>query len=342
MLPTMVDVFRGGAVRLGSNLACDGFISECRFRVQTHIHEDHMNHFNRSKGLQDIFLSPETFALLVSEFNAELEYRSNIHQIQRGNKFELDDGSMLRLLPSNHMLGSCQVELQLPDGYRVGYSGDFGWPLDEVIEIEELVVDSTYGSPDSVRRYTQAEAEECLMTLVSQRLRYGPVHIKAHRGTIERVLHVLEGNIDIPILASDRLIREVKIHQHFGLAPGTLVRFDSEDGRHVLRVGSYVRLYSKGDGFDNERIVETNIACSAFMTGSDHPLMKYSEKTYRVALSNHADFKETLAYIRATGAKKIVTDNTRTRGIQLANEINRRLPGVHARPSSNEERARWS
>ncbi len=332
----VVDVLASGAVCLGSEVVCDGFADGYPFRVQTHVHDDHMIDFDKSKGLQDLLMSPETYALLVAEHNADLEFRDNLHRVARGSGRALDDGSKLSFLPSNHMLGSCQVALKLPDGLRIGYSGDFGWPLDEVIEVDQLVVDSTYGSPWSVRRYTQAEAEECLFKLVCERLRYGSVHIRAHRGTIERVLQVLGDNAGVPILATERLIREVEVYQKHGFAPGNLDALESEKGRSAMKERAYVRLYSKGDGFRSERVEGTSITCSAFMVDTDHPLKIYSERAYSVALSNHADFDGTLAYVQATGAKKVVTDNTRNHGVELAIAINNRLPGVHAEPSTNQ------
>ena len=330
-----VDVFDNGTVCLGSKTVCDGYAGGYPFRVQTHVHDDHMGEFDKSKGLQDLFMSPETLALLIAERNADLQYRDNLIPIQRGVEHELDNGTSLTLLPSGHMLGSCQVALELPDGIRCGYSGDFAWPLDEVMQVDELVVDSTYGSPASVRSYTQNEAESCLLEVVCQRLRHGSVHIKAYRGTVERVLHVLAGNAGVPILASARLIREVAVYRDHGFAVGALEALDSEAGRSALKERSYVRLYSKGDRLGNELIEGTWVTCSAYMVGTDHPLLKFSERAYRVALSNHADFEGTLAYVRATGASTVVTDNTRNHGIDLATAINGHLEGVHAVPSTN-------
>ena len=331
----IVDVLESGAVCLGSKVVCDGFAEGYPFRVQTHIHDDHMGEFDKSKGFQDFLMSPETYALLVEERNADLEFRDNIHQVNRGDERVLNDGSKLSLLPSNHMLGSCQVALELPDGLRVGYSSDFGWPLNEIIQVDELVVDSTYGSPTSVRRYTQEDAEKCLLSLVHEQLRHGSVHIKAYRGTIERVLHVLGGNVGVPILASGQLIREVTVYQNHGFAIGSLYALDSDAGQSAVEGRSYIRLYSKGDGFGNEPIVGTSVTCSAYMTNVDHPLMKFSDRAYMVALSNHADFHETLKYVEATGAKKVITDNTRGYGMDLAIAINERIPSVQAQPSTN-------
>lgn len=340
-LNSTIDVFKGGAVCLGTNVVCDGFIDNYSYRVQTHVHHDHMEDFETSKGRQYLFMSPETFALLDAYFDADLPYRDNFHQVERGSRYELEDGWNLTLLPSNHMLGSCQVALESPNGLRIGYSGDFGWPIEQVIQVDELVVDSTYGSLRSVRNYSQAEAEDCLLELVCQRLRNGSVHITAYYGTIERVLRVIEGRIGVPILASDTLMREVEVYQRYGAVAGDLTPLDSDDGRSAIKARSYVRLYSRSDGFGNEPITDTTITCSAYMTKPDHPKMEFSERAYSVAMSNHADFRETLKYIEATGARKVVTDNTRTHGIDLANAINERFPGVRARPSTNKPAPRW-
>ena len=162
---------------------------------------------------------------------------------------------------------------------------------------------------------------------------------------MERVLTVLAGGVDVPILASRRLIGEVEVYRRFGLAATDLVALDSDEGESALGQRSYVRLYSKGDGRGNEPVGGTSIACSAFMSGRDghnDPLTMYSESSYCIALSNHADFEETLAYVAATGAERVVTDNTRSHGWELALAIRDRLPGVLATPSTNEPGPRWT
>ena len=334
MARPVVDVLENGAVRLGPKTVCDGYAGGCPVRVQTHVHDDHMGDFNRSKGQQDLFMSPETRTLLIAEYDEDLEYRDNLIPVDRGSELSLENGSILTLLPSGHMLGSSQVALRLPDGTRCGYSSDFSWPLDDVIQVDQLVVDSTYGRPSSIRRYTQAEAEARLLEVVCDRLRHGSVHIRAHRGTVERVVHVLEPSLTVPILASERLMREIRVYQEHGFAAGALEALDSDAGRSAMKERSYVRLYSKGDGFNNELIEGTSVTCSAGMDKSE-PLMRFSDRAYRVALSNHADFEGTLEFIKATGAKTVVTDNTRNHGLELAIAINDRLASVHAEPSTN-------
>ena len=337
MTSVVVDVRAGGAVQLGQNLVCDGYINNCAYRVQTHIHDDHMVAFDRSKGLQNIYMSSGTRSLLVATQNADIEYRDNIIQVDYNTKYLLDDGTKLTLVPSNHMLGACQVLLEHTNGLRVGYSGDFGWPLDDVIEVDQLVVDSTYGSPSSVRNYSQADAEEQLFDIVSKRIRHGPVFIKAFRGTIERVLNVISGNIEAPIFASERLIKEISVYKKFGYSIGNINPVGSHARSTFTGKSPYVRLISKGDSLGNEPYYGqcTTINCSAYMVNGYVPYNEISENAYEVALSNHADFNETLEYIERTGAKHVVTDNTRQHGMKLAQEMRYRFKDVIVTHSTN-------
>ena len=133
------DILSNGAVCLGSEVICDGFGEGYPFRVQTHIHDDHMADFHKSKGFQDILMTQGTYDLLIAEHNADLPYRDNFRSIPIDQEYKIQNNSNLSLLPSNHMLGGCQVLLELSNGLRVGYSSDFGWPLRKVIQVDELV-----------------------------------------------------------------------------------------------------------------------------------------------------------------------------------------------------------
>jgi len=334
-----VDVASSGAVLLGSSVVCDGFQLGRPVRVQTHIHDDHMRDFERSKGFQDLIMSEATRNLLIAEFNADLEYRENVVAVPHGKSFECA-GGRLTLLSSGHMLGAVQVSLETPDGRRLGYSGDFHWPISDVMQVDELVVDSTYGSEQSIRAYSQEEAEMRFLELVFAKLKIGSVHIKAHRGTVQRALQILSGNIDVPVLASDRLCREVRVYQSFGCAVGELTLTTCPAGQQALRTKRYVRLYSKGDREPVDLAEGAKIVLSAFMNKTTDPVIEYSERGYSVALSNHADFNGTLAYVAATGAKLVVTDNSRGHGVELARAIRNQL-GIIARPSTNLESREW-
>jgi putative mRNA 3-end processing factor len=300
-----------------------------------------MGDFETSKGFQDIYMSEPTLCLLRAEYNADLDVRDNILPVDLEKCITLPNGNAkLTLLSSGHMLGAVQVEVETADGLRLGYSGDFQWPLERTISVDALVIDGTYGSPDSVREYSQEEAEERLLELMVRKLRAGPIHIRAHRGTIQRALQLLSGNIDTPIIGSDALCKEVSVYQRFGCAAGSLIALKSPDAKAAIATKKYVRLYrTKGDGFPNQPDGST-IVLSGFLAHKRDPVTEYSERAYSVALSNHADFWGTLEYVRATGAKYVMTDNARMNAVRLALELRERL-GIEAEASSNTLRHGW-
>lgn len=333
MIFPCVDVTAKGAVLLGHEVVCDGFVHEMPYRVQTHVHDDHMRDFDSSKGYQRIFMTEPTKQLLISELNADLRYRSNLRSITPGTAQQLN-GVQLEVLPNEHMLGCVQVAVTLTDGTRVGYSGDFQWPLDSVIKVDALVVDSTYGSPASVRYYSQEEAGQRFVELVHTWLPYGHIVVKAHRGTLHRALELLDGTLTCPMLGTIRLCKEADVYRSFGYSIPELVRMDTDEGREIIKEDRYIRFIGKGDRPPTDPWLGTTITLSAYMGQPGEPVLEYSERAYSVALSNHADYNGTLEYVKATGARYVVTDNSRGgHAVDLANALRAEL-GVDARPSS--------
>jgi putative mRNA 3-end processing factor len=340
MMTPHVDVTAKGAVLLGDEVVCDGFVYEMPYRVQTHIHDDHMRDFDSSKGYQRILMTEPTRQLLINELNADLKYRSNLCSIPPGTTQHLGN-VQLEVLPNEHMLGCVQVAVTLANGMRVGYSGDFQWPLNGVIEVDALVVDSTYGSPGSIRRYSQEEAEQRFVELILTWLPYGHVMVKAHRGTLHRALELLDGTMTWPMLGTTRLCKEAQVYRSFGYSIPDLVPVETDEGKEIMKEDKYVRFIGKGDHPPADPWLGTTITLSAYMVPSDDPVLQYSERAYRVALSNHADFNGTLEYVKATRAHYVVTDNSRGgHGVELANAIRTEL-GVDARPSSQQVSRSW-
>ena len=335
-----IDVLPSGAVRLGPDVACDGFVEGATVRVQTHVHADHMDGFETSKGLQTILLSEATRRLLIAEFDADLPYRSNVVAVKDGSPYKLRD-SHVTLIPSGHMLGARQTAVQLADGSRLGYSGDFQWPLGHVIEVDALVVDSTYGAPRNRRRYTQGDCEEKLAALLGRLLSNGPVIVKAHRGTMQRGLQLISGALGYPVIGGDRLLNEVEIYRAFGYTIGPVHSRSSEEAQRIQETDHYVHVYGRWESIPADLNGFAQVTLSAYFTNPDDPVTEYSKNAFAVALSDHADFDGTLEYVKATGAGFVVTDNSRGGNAHdLANAIRDRL-GIAARASSGVISGRW-
>lgn len=331
-----IDVTAKGTVLLGSKVSCDGFSYGAPIRVQTHVHTDHLRDFSTSKGYQDIFMAHATRQLLCAEHGADLPYRSNVIGMDPYTSVSVH-GVQLELYPSTHMLGAVQVKVTTPDGLRLGYSGDFKWPLERVIEVDALVVDSTYGSPDRQRQYTQPYVDARFTELVHRKYADGPVVIHAFRGTLERALFLLAG-IPGPVLVSARAAREISVYRQNGLVVGDFILLGSEEGRLLQEERRYVRLVQRGEPVPD--VGATVIHLSAQMNSPVDPIIEYSDRAYNVAMTDHADFGGTLEYVRATGAKYVVTDNTRGHGVELAQELQRQL-GIEARPSAGQHSYEW-
>lgn len=340
MTSVAIDVSAHGAVMLGDKVTCDGFIFGFPYRVQTHIHEDHMESFDSSKGYQHILMSEATKELLIIELDAEIEYRGNIHAIPLGSRYRSEDIEV-ELLSSGHMVGSVQVAVTISGGLKIGYSGDFNWPLEKVIQVEALVVDSTYGSPNSKREYSPEDARGRFVELVLEKVKTCPVLIKAHPGTLQCALELLNGELTCPILASRRLAAEAEVYRRFGYSIGPLIIVDSTEAQLVMKEGRYIRLYGKREIPPSDPSGNTVIVLSAYMTSPNEPLLEFSERSYRIAMSSHADFEGTLEYVKATGATEVVTDNSRGgHAIELAVALKRCL-GIEARPSSQAFSRGW-
>jgi putative mRNA 3-end processing factor len=336
----VVNVSARGAIALGPDVVCDGFIKGVPIRVQTHVHKDHMGGFESSKGFQTIIMSEATRELLAVEFDADIPVRSNIRAMPPGHWRKVA-GVEIQLLPSEHMLGAVQVAVMLKNGTKLAYSGDFNWPLQHIPETDILVVDSTYGSPACKRTYRREDAESRFVQLVLDRLRNGPVHIRAHRGTLERTLELLDDVTTAPVVASHRLWGELDVYRRFGYAIGSVLRLDSDEGEHAVAGGQYIHLHGMGDPSIFGISDGASITLSVYMTDPKDPVLEYSSRSYRVAISGHADFEETLEYIAATRATSVITDNSRGgHAVELAMEVRARL-GIDAYPSHGEPTRYW-
>ncbi len=134
-----------------------------------------------------VVMTKATRRLLEHEYPA-LPSRTNVQVLEYAEEWE-HEGDRIQLLSSDHALGAAQVKVTFENGISVGYSGDFNWPLDNVIKVDALVVDATYGNPCSRNRCSQEKAQESLAQLVRDKLRRGPIHLMADTGPLERALH---------------------------------------------------------------------------------------------------------------------------------------------------------
>ena len=339
MSSSLIDISCNGAIKLGQNVTCDGFVYGYEYRVQTHVHDDHMNHFDSSKHFQTIIMSEATRSLLEVR-HADIPYSTNIISHPINGTYEYD-GLTIEFKSSSHMLGAVQVAVTTQAGDRLGYSGDFSWPLEDVIRVESLVVDSTYGSPDAVRHYSQEDANDFFREIVVKKIKSGPIIIKGHRGTLYRAFELLDGLVQCPIIASKKKINEAKVCEKYGYCICPLMELERPDVRKLRKEGSYIELRYIGEQVLYDPGDSTTINLTASWVHGAKPFLELSDSSYQIAISDHADFNETLEYVRETGAKVVLTDSEgvpSARGIQRA--ITKEL-GISAQPAKPVYSREW-
>ena len=342
-----IDVHGSGVVILGPDVTCDGFQKDHGVRVQSHIHKDHMRAFGTSLKNCTVLMTGATGDLLSDEWP---QLRCT-HHAKFGGSFEVN-GNKIDLVSSNHMLGAAQTKVTLSDGTTLGYSGDFAWPIDEVIQVDQLVVDATYGCPDSSRHLDQGEVQSAFCQITTDGLRtHGCVHIKSDSGPLHRGLEALcvdEVITDqIPVLCSSNTMQHIDVYRQHGYSmPNLVLQSDCDEARAVKRNGNYLQLWQASDSFQNDILAGITIHLTKFGSRNNDETEPYAvtnENNYTVRLSNHADYDGTMAYIEKTGASIVVTDAHRNERYAeiLARQINAQIEGVDARTSTNFKTHAW-
>ena len=321
-LERLASVTAGGAVLLGATLTCDAH-GPRPVRLLSHIHADHLHHLAASlRECEAVLATPLTRALL-----AVLKGRRKADRIRPLAYGELFTraGERLELYPAGHIAGSAQALLTTACGVRVAYTGDIKSPPAPVLQAEVLVTEATYGDPAHVRPFRD-EVEDQFLELVRERLAHGPVCLVGYHGKLQEAAGILHRRgFTEPILAPERVFELLEVCRAHGLPLGTVFKQGSAEGEAARR-GAHLSLrHTSVLGLTEE---PSRILLSGWQF--DVPCRRVAGGTYRVALSDHSDFEQLLAYTAASGAHLVIVDGFRSRSASLfAAEVERRL-GVRA------------
>lgn len=326
-----VKILKSGAIVLGDSVTCDGFSVDCPVRVQTHIHSDHLVDFNTSKANQTIVCTPSTRDLLCAMYNADLPYRNNLLPQDYGVSAEYGD-VRVTLHRNNHMLGSAQVCVETTDGQRVGYSSDFFWPIETVIEVDELLIDPTYGNPEYVRSFRQADVDERLVEVVQLGLQAGRrVAVIGYNGRLQSAMLLLADQVRVPTVASPKAHALVGAYRSHGFPIRGCASTQSAEGAALLQSDSGLLAFLTPTEVRHLPWIGgmSKVSLSCYRMPREEPVLDYGNGDWRVAYTDHTDLEGTLEYISQTGAEVVYTDSASPNGVALAETVRNRL-GVRA------------
>lgn len=301
-------VRRGNIVHLGADVVCDGFNdAPYGVRVQTHVHDDHMQEWSNSM-YSDIYMTPATKELILAEnFRSSEHFRNNLIPKRSDGSYSRSDGMQgeFALFNSGHMLGSCMVSVK-HDRKRYLYTSDFSWPLPnadkELLKKsyhDVLVIDASYGHPEkSIRRYTQENVTQELISIVSREIQNHTIRIVAHRGRLQRAYQILASELEtsaIEIYGSEHVNKTIEIyHKYLGMAGTSYKGLEKPSGK---KSGNKIILVDTRDQKVLEMPNPTDIIIRLNETRSKDCLSVKTEHGYQICMTDHADFWGTIDMI---------------------------------------------
>jgi putative mRNA 3-end processing factor len=317
-----------GAVLLGKNVACDSFDESKPLRVVTHAHADHMIGLRQSlatcekvlmtkatKDLIDVMRGP---LFLLGGFVEALDYGKTV---QYGEE-------RITFFRADHILGAAQVLVEDAEGTRIAYTGDFRVDGTPVLDVDVLVMEATYGSPLCKRSFDR-DVRGLLVSLVTEGLKDGVVHVFGYHGKLQEVMQILrDADVNVPFIAPERVLHVSRVCEKHGMRIGRLMLLEERETAELLKKNEpcivFYHMNSKGKvGRGALRI---------YVSGweFDVPCREIAEKEYILALSDHSDFDGLMEYVRRSKPKFVIADNFRVGYAEtLAKEVHKRF-GVSA------------
>lgn len=306
-----VSISYDGSILLGKHVACDSFEKGRIAHIFTHIHSDHLIGFGSSLGAlgTEVMVSVPTKDLLVAMEGRHLLKRTNFIALDWNNPHEVNEETVT-LYPTKHILGSSQVLVEDEEGYRIVYTGDFNSntkPLNANI----LVADATCGSLS--RNYAMSNLTEEIVSIVQRRLRKDePIYLFSRRCMHARLMRLFrtEG-IDIPFVLPPLELKIAQVYEKHRGKIGDSFSVDTMDAWEMMRrEDPYVAFYPLGSRVFAAR---KYLKIKAVAYGAPFPIFMPRKNLWVVALSDHADFKDTLDYVRQSKPELVITDGFRTR-----------------------------
>lgn len=264
----------------------------------SHAHSDHISSIKSSKS---VFASDITIDLIETIHERRVQRSSEVPQ-------------NLRLINAGHIFGSKQIVISDENrGEKIAYTGDFNLQESracEKIEIEEadiVIVDSTYPHPE-VQFEDRGETELAIQKWTGSRLAQGIVLFGAYAlGKSQEIISILNQDNIVPVV-NKKISRISKVYQKNGMKLDYASMHDDRNDRDQLVRGNFVGIvepYMLDTIAAQLKSVYNKRVFTAVATGFAE-MMEFGTDA-QFPLSDHADFKQTVDYIDATGAKKVYT-----------------------------------
>lgn len=286
----------------------------------SHAHSDH------ARGLHaQVLATPETLHLYRVRWPADPAKPQTLQALAYGQPFEFR-GALLTAFPAGHIRGAAQLLVE-HHGHCLVYTGDIKLrePLcgatAQIPECDTLIIESTFGLP--IYRFLEHEAardaivrfaQHCLATNAT------PVFLGYALGRGQEIAQAL-GQAGIPIMLHGAIARMTTAYEELGVAiPGWRAYERAQTKGHAL-------VWLPGNALPPD-LRNARVAAVSGWASLHNARARYDAEEL-IPYSDHADFGELEAIVRASRARRVYT--THGYVAPLARLLQERL-GVEASP----------
>jgi putative mRNA 3-end processing factor len=281
----------------GLNVSLDRRESGSDIDFISHAHSDHTS---AAKSSKHVLASDQTVQLM------ERAYDVNIGNIA--------DNTGIRLLEAGHMLGAKQMYIEdSKTNERIVYTGDFQMqksrtanPI-EVVETDSLIMTSVYPDPGVVFD-DKEEVAAAIQQWVGGSLRSGIVLFSAYAMGKAQELIALLNEADIKPVVSRKICRVNEVYESNGIALDYASAYSEKNDYSELVKDNFVGITERRDVdvlAHELASVHGKKVSTAVATGFAKVFRFRTDAQF--ALSDHADFNQSVEYIEAAKAKKVLT-----------------------------------
>ncbi|MGD0728971.1 MAG: hypothetical protein ABR981_02750 [Candidatus Micrarchaeaceae archaeon] len=263
----------------------------------SHAHTDHLG---AAKSSKMVLASDETIQLIEQSQNMTIQNKSN--------------GCNFQLIEAGHMLGSRQlVANDDKTGKRITYTGDFqtvrsktSKPID-VRETDVLIMDSTYEDP-LVKFDDKFEVESIIQDWTSRKLNQGIVIFSAYAMGKAQELISIFNDAGIKPVVTKKISKISKVYVDNGIKLDYASEYDPESNYEEIVRDNFVGISETRNLYSLKEFLQTVHNKKVFTAMATGFAKRFSFRTdAQFPLSDHADFSQSVEYIEATSAKKVLT-----------------------------------
>lgn len=288
----------------------------------THAHADHSAAFRSQDKLK--YSTEETLSLVRS---SRRKVAGKWSRIAPGDRVKIGDFEV-RAHNAGHILGSVQYEVTTPEGSLL-YTGDFSYVdtytmrAAEAVPCDLLVVETTFGAPFFNFPSREKIAVDIVRWAVKEVIQRGrvPAFQTDSIGNAQEIITIFNRMTRLPVVTAPAVTRASRVYERYEYDLD-YVDADSEEGVELLSSGDCVLIASKGSKLSRYRNLET-----AFASGWALLLRRGGRQPF--PLSDHADFRQLLNFIRRCAPKRVLTFHGGRLTQEFPNHVRRRL-GIEA------------